>query len=171
MLRPSCSSRGLCSSVLPVRWAPQLPRKYRLKIILGHQNVHVSHGNKTTHSRFTEPLQENLLSSTGGKRLLFIYAARNFLPCIPFFYLASFTESRVCNIIVFLLAKPQAPVILISGVNSVKSESDEKLRALFCFCFALQLRFVKMLGWSPLNSLKIRINQQLGGLMSPSEVQ
>ena len=46
------------------------------------------------HRGFIEPLQENLSSSAWGKDLLSTYPARNFLPCMPFSYLASFSKNK-----------------------------------------------------------------------------
>lgn len=120
------------------------------------------------HRGFIEPLQENLWSSVWGKYLLFTYPARNFLPCMPFSQPASFSKNKALQYHV-LTGRASSP----SDFHFKCEKYDEKWRLLVWFCFALQLKSVKMLGFCPCWTLtqKIELNQQLSTLVLPCEVQ
>lgn len=121
------------------------------------------------HRGFVEPLQENLSASAWGiccshTQPEILSHACHFPTWLPSW------KTKVCNIVMFLLAKPQA--LSPSDSHFRCGKRDEKWRHLFCFCFPLQLKSVKLLGFSPWWTLtqKIQFNQQLSSLVSPCDV-
>lgn len=172
---PALGHAGSVSSALPAWLAPQLrvpgPPCQLLAFgfgVLGHQNVPVFH-------MVTRQLP--------AQRIPWTFANSKYQVHEVFaIYLLSQKFSPMHGVFLpgFLLWKQRSATLSCFNWQRLKPQGssfqmwkyDEKRRPLFWFCFALQLRSVKMLGFSPSGILtqKIQLNQQLSWLVSACEV-
>lgn len=159
----------LIGLIAPTTWSI-LPALSIWLWFLGHQNVPMFHmvtiqfPPQRIHWTFArKPVIKCVRYS------LFTYPDRNFLPCMPLSHPASFTKNKALQYDYVLTGK----VSSLSDFHFKCEKYDEKWRLLVWFCFALQLKSVKMLGFCPCWMLtqKIEFNQQLSTLVLPCEVQ